>query len=112
MTTSRKLALLLASVGLSFSSCRSDPAAMSLDLLRVSETQLVEADVAGRDMAWVRGQAGKVIRIDDEVRRTLPAGAPSRIRFSVDVPFVLLRPRPRPRAARAHVRDQGGRRWC
>jgi len=51
-----------------------------------SETALVEAATAGRGRAWVLGQLGKPIRINDDVRRTLPAGPPGRLRFALDVP--------------------------
>jgi arylsulfatase A-like enzyme len=56
-----------------------------VDLIR-AETALVEAGVAGRDRAWVVGQTGKQVRIDDEVRRTIPASPPSRLRYAVDLP--------------------------
>ena len=51
-----------------------------------AEPALVEADVAGRDRVWVVGQTGKQVRIDDEVRRTVPASPPSRLRYTVDIP--------------------------
>ena len=56
-----------------------------VDLIR-AEPALVEAGVAGRDRAWVVGQTGKQVRIDDEVRRTVPASPPSRLRYTVDIP--------------------------
>jgi len=54
--------------------------------LVTAEAAMVEASVAGRDRPWVVGQTGKPIRIDDEVRRTLPASPPSRLRYTVDIP--------------------------
>jgi arylsulfatase A-like enzyme len=54
--------------------------------LVTAETALAEASVAGRDRAWVVGQTGKQVRIDDEVRRTVPASPPSRLRYTVDIP--------------------------
>lgn len=71
------LVLAVAAVG-----CGSPPAA--LDLLGVGN-ELVEAAVNGRDRAWVMGQMGKQVRVDDHVRRTLPASPPSRLRFRLDV---------------------------
>jgi arylsulfatase A-like enzyme len=60
-------------------------ARLPVDLVR-AEPALVEAAVAGRDRAWVLGQTGKQVRIDDEVRRTVPASPPSRLRYTVDIP--------------------------
>jgi arylsulfatase A-like enzyme len=51
-----------------------------------SGAALVEAGVVGRDRTWVAGQTGKQVRINDEVRRTLPASPPSRLRYTVDIP--------------------------
>ena len=56
-----------------------------LDLVG-AESALVEASVAGRNRSWVLGQTGKQVRIDDEVRRTVPASPPSRLRYTVDIP--------------------------
>ncbi len=62
-----------------------------VDLLRAS-AQLAEAKVAGRDRTWVvgtperPGQAGKHVRIGDDVRRVLPASPPSTLRYVIDVP--------------------------
>ena len=56
-----------------------------VDLIR-AEPALVEANVAGRERPWVVGQTGKPVRIDDEVRRTVPASPPSRLRYAVDIP--------------------------
>jgi len=44
------------------------------------------ADVMGRDRTWVAGQTGKQVRINDVVRRTLPASPPSDIRYALDIP--------------------------
>ena len=57
-----------------------------VDLIGTAETKMVEADVVGRDRAWVLGQTGKQVRIDDEVRRTVPASPPSRLRYTLDIP--------------------------
>jgi arylsulfatase A-like enzyme len=51
-----------------------------------SPDALVEATAAGNNLAWVRGQAGRPQRINDVVRRTLPAAPPSRLTFKLDVP--------------------------
>jgi arylsulfatase A-like enzyme len=51
-----------------------------------SESALVEATAAQHDRDWVRGQVGRILRLNDDVRRTLPAGPPSRLRFAVDIP--------------------------
>jgi len=51
-----------------------------------AEAALAEANVVGRDRAWVIGQAGKQVRINDEVRRTLPASPPSRLRYALEIP--------------------------
>jgi arylsulfatase A-like enzyme len=56
-----------------------------IDLLR-STTHLKEATVAGRGFKWITGQVGKTVRINDAVRRTLPASPPSRLLYQVDVP--------------------------
>jgi arylsulfatase A-like enzyme len=48
--------------------------------------QWAEANVAGRDATWVAGQTGKQVRINDVVRRTLPASPPSLIRYALDIP--------------------------
>jgi arylsulfatase A-like enzyme len=56
-----------------------------VDLLQ-AQPQLVEATVAGYDKAAVIGQVGRPYRLNDILRRTLPAGPPSRLRFTVDVP--------------------------
>src|SRR5262245_51736390 len=54
-----------------------------VDLL---QTRPTEASVAGHDLAAVVAQIGRPYRMNDVVRTTLPAGPPSRIRFTVDVP--------------------------
>jgi arylsulfatase A-like enzyme len=54
-----------------------------LDLL---DTRPTEASVAGHDHAAVVAQIGRPYRLNDVLRRTLPAGPPSRLRFKVDVP--------------------------
>ena len=56
------------------------PPARPVDLLRAGPARL-EAEVGGRDEAWIEGQTGKSIRINDVVRATLNASPPSRYRF-------------------------------
>src|SRR5262245_38056379 len=56
-----------------------------LDLLRAGNTRR-EASVAGRSPAWIDGQTGKGMRINDVVRATLNASPPSRYRFELDIP--------------------------
>jgi arylsulfatase A-like enzyme len=56
-----------------------------VDLLQAGR-RLVEARVAGRDRRWVDGQTGKSVRINDVLRRTLPASPPSLLRFNLDIP--------------------------
>jgi hypothetical protein len=73
----------LALVALSASACA--PPARPLDLLHAG-TARVEAQVGGREAAWISGQTGKSIRINDVVRTTLNASPPSRYRFAVDIP--------------------------
>ena len=67
----RALVLVSALAGVSCaSSCGSKTA--PTDLLELEGT-LIEGSVAGRDMAWIKGQTGKHLRINDVVRRVLPA---------------------------------------
>jgi arylsulfatase A-like enzyme len=61
------------------------PRGRSQDLLRAPEA-LLEASAGGNDIDWVRGQLGRTQRINDVVRRTLPAAPPSRARFRLDIP--------------------------
>jgi arylsulfatase A-like enzyme len=63
-------------------SCGPPPRTVSL----LDPGVLAEGDVAGRDLQWIEGARGELVRIDDVVRRTLPASPPSRLRFVVDVP--------------------------
>jgi arylsulfatase A-like enzyme len=60
------------------------PALRPVDLLRPEA--LVEATVAGRGSDWVAKEAGRLVRLNDVVRRTLPASPPSRLRFALDIP--------------------------
>ena len=62
------------------------PRGAPVDLLQVAEDTLSEAAVAGRNRAWILGQAGKTQRFNDVSLRTLPASPPSRLRLSVDLP--------------------------
>jgi arylsulfatase A-like enzyme len=59
-------------------------AAPPFDLLRLGAP--AEADVNGRGPDWLAKQQGKPVRLDDDVRLTLPASPPSRLRYVVDVP--------------------------
>jgi len=59
------------------------PAPKPLDLLRPEA--LREASVAGHDRAWVLSEAGGLLRLNDVVRRTLPASPPSRLSFGLDI---------------------------
>jgi arylsulfatase A-like enzyme len=56
-----------------------------LDLVRAAPA-MAEMSVAGRSREWILGQSGKQVRINDEVRVTLPASPPSRLRYTVDLP--------------------------
>lgn len=51
-----------------------------------SAHELIDARVAGREKAWVLGQAGKPVRIEDVVYRTLPAAPDSRLVYKLDIP--------------------------
>jgi arylsulfatase A-like enzyme len=55
------------------------------DLVRARDA-LVDAGAAGNEITWVRGQIGRPQRINDVVRKTLPAAPPSRLVFKLDVP--------------------------
>jgi arylsulfatase A-like enzyme len=62
------------------------PAGPPLDLVDAAPGRMSEASVAGRDRGWVLAQTGKQVRINDLVRRALPASPPGRLLFTVDVP--------------------------
>jgi arylsulfatase A-like enzyme len=66
-------------------SCAPRPQPLDLMSDRGREAWM-QAGVAGRDRAWVAGQTGKHVRINDVVRRTLPASPPSVIRYALDIP--------------------------
>ncbi len=53
------------------------------DLLRQTPASV---EVNGRGSDWFRAQAGKQVRLRDEVLRALPASPPSRLRFPVVLP--------------------------
>ena len=53
------------------------------DLLRLKPTVV---EVNGRGSDWFASQAGKQVRLRDEVLRSLPASPPSRLRFPVVLP--------------------------
>src|SRR5689334_13641079 len=56
-----------------------------VDLLR-AEGRLQEARAGAEKEPSVRERIGRPLRINDVVRRTLPAGPPSRYLFALDVP--------------------------
>ena len=62
------------------------PGGPPVDLVDAAREQMGDGSVAGRDRGWVMAQTGKQIRINDLVRRTLPASPPARLIFTVDVP--------------------------
>jgi arylsulfatase A-like enzyme len=65
--------------------CAPRPEALDLLSERGQKAQ-THAVVVGREQAWVTGQTGKQVRINDVVRRTLPASPPSLLRYAVDIP--------------------------
>ena len=79
---SRWRAILGAAVVAALAAC--SPPARPVDLLRAGKGRTY-ANVGGRDAAWIEGQTGKGIRINDVVRSTLNASPPSRYRFLVDI---------------------------
>lgn len=62
------------------------PAGPPVDLVEAAPQRMSEGSVAGRDRGWVMAQTGKQVRINDILRRTLPASPPARFLFDVDVP--------------------------
>ncbi|MCU0240903.1 MAG: sulfatase [Vicinamibacteria bacterium] len=70
----------MAAAGLS--GCNHAPRAV--DLLHTQS--LTEADVGGRERTWVGNQIGRIVRLHDVARRTLPASPPSRLRYTLTVP--------------------------
>ncbi len=78
-----KSALLCCAAALLLNGCRSEGGATNF--LRADSLRL-EAEVAGRDVAWVGPQTGKHIWINDVAYRTIPASPPSRLRYRVRVP--------------------------
>ena len=98
----------------SLAACRGprDP----VDLLRAGD-RLVEARAASLDKAGVLQGFGKPLRINDVVRRTLPAGPPGRLRVPARraqgrTSRVFLRGRTRvPGPAGRRVRGQGSKEW-
>ncbi len=58
--------------------------APAVDLLRLGPP--VEVSINGRGADWFARQQGKTLRLDDDVRVSLPASPPSRLRYVVDVP--------------------------
>ncbi len=55
-----------------------------VDLLRLGAP--AEVLVNGRGADWLAKQQGKAVRLEDDVRVSLPASPPSRLRYVVDVP--------------------------
>jgi arylsulfatase A-like enzyme len=51
-----------------------------------AKAELREASAGGRNAAWVEGQTGKPLRINDVIQKVLPAWAPSRLSFHVAIP--------------------------
>jgi arylsulfatase A-like enzyme len=68
---------------LTLAACTRPPA--PVDLLD-AVASLRDAEVAGHPRDWVLAQRASTLRLNDVVRRTLPAAPPSRLRFVVDVP--------------------------
>jgi hypothetical protein len=68
---------------LALAACRRQPP--PVDLLN-AVAALREAEVAGHPREWVLSQRESSLRLNDVVRRTLPAAPPSRLRYVVDVP--------------------------
>jgi arylsulfatase A-like enzyme len=56
-----------------------------LDLTR-AKLELKSASAAGRGEAWVTGQAGKTVRMNDVIERVLPGWPPSRLEYQVAIP--------------------------
>jgi arylsulfatase A-like enzyme len=79
----RLACLTLVGLCLFVSACARTP--LPLDLLR-AEDQLLEAKAGGQDRPALAPLLGAPVRINDVVRRTLPAGPPGRLRFAVEVP--------------------------
>ena len=78
----RTSALCLATV-LALAACHRQPAPVDL---ANAVAALREADVAGHPREWVLERRASTLRLNDVVRRTLPAAPPSRLRYVVDVP--------------------------
>ena len=77
---------ILAAGGLLAALAGCGPRSGPVDLVEAARDRMREGSVAGRDHAWVMGQTGKHVRINDLVRRALPASPPARLVFTVDVP--------------------------
>jgi arylsulfatase A-like enzyme len=77
---------ILGAAGLLAALSACSPAGRPVDLVEAAGARMGEAVVAGRERGWVMGQTGKQVRINDLVRRTLPASPPARLVFTVDVP--------------------------
>jgi arylsulfatase A-like enzyme len=78
--------LALGGGGIAAVSC--SPGGHAVDLVRAAEGGgLTEGTVAGgRSGRWLANQIGKTLRLNDVVRRTLPAAPPSRLRYTLDIP--------------------------
>jgi arylsulfatase A-like enzyme len=68
---------------LALAACSRQPAPVDL---ANAVAALREADVAGHPREWVLERRAATLRLNDVVRRTLPAAPPSRLRYVVDVP--------------------------
>ncbi len=57
----------------------------AIDLIK-DEPLLVSGDIAGRNLAWISRQRGRLHRIGDDTRISMPASPPSRLVYRVRVP--------------------------
>jgi arylsulfatase A-like enzyme len=77
---------ILAAAGLLAALSACSPPGHPLDLVEAAKDRMSEGSVVGRERGWILGQTGKQVRINDVVRRALPASPPARLVFTVDVP--------------------------
>lgn len=76
-------AFLAAASAVTLLTCRSEGG--QTNFLKADQARL-EAEVAGRDVAWVGPQTGKHVWINDVAYKTIPASPPSRLRYRVRIP--------------------------
>src|SRR3990172_6083824 len=74
---------LVAAAGLVLAACGSAPGPVEL---LPPGNRLLEAVAAGEGREAILAAAGEGVRINDVLRRALPAGPPGRLRFAVDIP--------------------------